>query len=75
MTWIGFWEGIASLFENVLFIPFDALRDLELTTWLGANVISWILLLAGAITFIYWMLKLKSFNESEESTYTFDENP
>ncbi len=75
MTWKGFWEGIASLFENVLFIPYNALRSFQDQTWWGANFMSWILLLVGAVAFIYWMLKLKDFNESTESTYTFDENP
>lgn len=75
MTWKGFWEGIASLFENVLFTPYNALRSIELDSWLLANIVSWMLLLTGAVAFIYWMLKLKGFNESTESTYTFDENP
>ncbi|SRX52646.1 DUF6341 family protein [Aequorivita sp. CIP111184] len=75
MTWIGFWEGIASLFENVLFIPYDALRLFQDQTWWGANIISWILLLIGSAAFIYWMIKLKDFNENTESTYTYDEKP
>ncbi len=75
MTWIGFWEGIASLFENVLFIPYNALRSFQDQSWWGANIISWILFLVGAVAFIYWMIQLKNFNESTESTYTFDENP
>ncbi len=75
MTWKGFWEGIASLFEDFLFLPYDALRSLELDSWWLANIFSWILLLIGALAFIYWLMKLKNFNESTESTYTFDENP
>ncbi|CAM3342836.1 DUF6341 family protein [Aequorivita lipolytica] len=73
MTWKGFWEGIASLFENVLFIPYDALREID--SWWLANIFSWVFLLIGAAAFIYWLSKLKNFNESTESTYTFDENP
>lgn len=75
MTWKGFWEGIASLFEDVLFLPYNALRTLQDQTWWGANIISWILLLIGAVAFIYWLKKLKDFNENTENTYTFDENP
>ncbi len=75
MTWKGFWEAIASIFVDFLFIPYDALMKIELDSWWLANVVSWMLLLTGAIAFIYWMRKLKSFNESTESTYTFDENP
>lgn len=75
MTWKGFWEGIASLFENVLFIPYNALRSFQEQSWWGANIISWLLLLIGAVAFIYWMRQLKHFNENTESTYTYDENP
>ncbi len=75
MTWKGFWEAIASIFVDFLFIPYDALMKIELDSWWLANIVSWMLLLTGTIAFIYWMRKLKSFNESTESTYTFDENP
>lgn len=73
MTWIGFWEAIASIFQNTLFIPLDALRTLELSTWWGANIVSWIFLLIGAAAFIYWMIHLNNFHESSECTYTYDE--
>lgn len=74
MTWKGFWEGIASLFEDVLFIPYNALKMLELDSWWLANTVSWIFLIIGVIAFTYWMLQLKDFNESTESTYTYKEN-
>lgn len=73
MTWRGIWEGIASLFENVLFLPLDALRTLELESWWLANTISWILLLITFGALIYWLRKLVDFNESTESTYTYKE--
>ena len=75
MTWKGFWEAIASFCEDVLFIPYDALRKVELDSWLIANIISWILLLTAASAFIYWMLQLRKFDDDTESHYTFDENP
>ena len=75
MTWKGFWEGIASLFEDVLFIPYNALMRLQLDSWWLANTVSWIFLIIGVIAFTYWMLQLKDFNESTESTYTYKENP
>jgi len=74
MTWKGLWEAIASVFENVLFIPYDALYKLELATWWGANLFSWIFILIGAAAFTYWMLQLNNFHESTESTYTYKEN-
>ena len=73
MTWKGFWEGIASIFEDVLFLPYDALRNLELDSWWLANLFSWIFLLIGAYFFVYWLLQLKKFDENEESTYSYDE--
>lgn len=75
MTWKGFWEGIASLFEDILFLPYDALRSLELDSWWLANIFSWILLIIGIVAFVYWLGKLKKFDENTESTYTFDEKP
>lgn len=75
MTWKGFWEGIASLFEDILFLPYDALRSLELDNWWLANIFSWILLILGIVAFVYWLGKLKKFDENTESTYTYDENP
>lgn len=75
MTWRDFWEAIGSFFEDVLFIPLDALRQLELETWFGANIVSWIFIAIWAVAFIYWMRQLKKFDENEEVTYTFDENP
>lgn len=73
MTWKGFWEAIASIFEDVLFLPYDALMKLELDSWWLANIVSWIFLLIGAAAFIFWMLQLKDFHESTDSTYTYDE--
>ena len=75
MTWKGFWEGIASLFENVLFKPYDWLTSIQFDSWWLANIVSWIFLTIGSVAFIYWLMKLKDFNENTESTYTFDENP
>lgn len=74
MTWKGFWEAIATFCEDVLFIPYDALRKLELESWLLANTVSWILVLIGAVAFIYWMNQLKKYDEDTECKYTFDEN-
>ena len=61
-----FFYAIQDLFVNVLFAPFDALRSLELESWFGANVISWMFLLIGLVAFVYWMRELKKFNDSGE---------
>jgi len=59
-------EGIAWLFEEVLFIPFNALRELQLTSWFAANIMNWIFLVVGLAAFLYWMLQLKKYNDNNE---------
>lgn len=61
-----FFYAIQDLFVDILFIPYDALRTLELDSWWGANAISWIFILIGLAAFIYWMKELKSINDSNE---------
>ena len=62
----SFFEGIQSLFVDFLFLPMDALRKLELSTWFGANVINWILMIIAAIAAVYWILQLKLHEENNE---------
>ena len=66
MTWKALWEGIASLFENVLFMPLDALRSLELENWFMANAFSWMFIVVGFVAFFYWMGELKKYNDNNE---------
>lgn len=61
-----FFEGIAWLFEEVLFVPLDALRELELNSWWAANAINFIFILIGLAAFFYWMKQLKKFNDNDE---------
>jgi hypothetical protein len=61
-----FFYAIQDLFVDILFAPFDALRALELNSWLGSNVVSWLFLATGLIAFVYWMLQLKKFDDSGE---------
>lgn len=61
-----FFEGIASLFEDVLFIPFDLLRDLELESWFLANIMNWIFVIIAFVAFLFWMIQLKKFNDNNE---------
>jgi len=61
-----FFYAIQDLFVDVIFAPFDALRALELESWFGANIISWIFIIIGFVAMVYWMLKLKSFNDNNE---------
>jgi hypothetical protein len=59
-------EGIAWLFEKVLFIPYNLLRELELTSWFAANFMNWIFIVVGFAAFIYWMMQLKKYNDNNE---------
>ncbi len=61
-----FWEAIASLFVDLLFLPLDKLRALELENWTAANVINWLFMLIGFVAFLYWMKELKKFNDNDE---------
>ena len=66
ITMKDFFYAIQDLFVDVLFLPFDALRELELTNWWAANAVSWIFTIIGLVAFVYWMLQLKGFNDRGE---------
>lgn len=61
-----FFYGIEDLFVNFLFLPFDALRALQLENWWAANFLSWIFIIIGFVAFVYWMLQLKKYNDNDE---------
>ena len=61
-----FFYGIQDLFVDVLFAPLDYLRELELTSWFGANMMSWIFMLTGFVAFTYWMMQLAKYNANNE---------
>ena len=62
----NFFEGIALLFEEILFLPFSLLRELELTHWTIANTINWMFLIVGFAAMIYWILQLNLFDKNGE---------
>jgi len=64
-----FFYGIQDLFVDHLFWPFDFLRKIALDSWWLSNIVSWILFITGIIAFVYWMKKLKDFNEDTTETY------
>ena len=70
MTWKGLFEGIQSITEDVLFMPYDALRTMELDNWWMANIVSWLLMAVGFVAFLYWMGQLKKFNDNNEEDKT-----
>lgn len=66
MSWKGFFEGIQSFSEAVLFAPYDALRAIEPDNWWLANIMSWTLLAIGFVAFLYWMKQLSIINANNE---------
>ena len=64
--WRNIFEGIGSFFENVAFGPLNALYDLELKTWWGANIVTWIFLSILVVLIVYWVNQLKIFDENQE---------
>ena len=61
-----FFYGIEDLFVNVLFLPFDALRELQLENWWAANFMSWFFTIICIVAFVYLMLQLKVYNDNNE---------
>ncbi len=51
----AFFEAIQSLFVDFLFIPWDFFRELELSSWFGANIINWIFMIIATIASVYWI--------------------
>lgn len=61
-----FFEAIAWLFEEVLFLPFNVLRELELNNWWLSNSINWIFAIVIFSLLVYWTHQLKIFNDNGE---------
>ena len=59
-------EGIAYIFEEFLFLPFNILRELELDNWWISNLISWFFLFVGVCAAGYWINKLRIFDKKGE---------
>tara|TARA_B100001778_G_C18021671_1_gene376855 strand:+ start:277 stop:504 length:228 start_codon:yes stop_codon:yes gene_type:complete len=58
--------GIQDLFENVLFMPFNMLREIELENWWVSNFMTWFFVAVFFICFTYWMIQLKIFHDNNE---------
>ena len=62
----AFFEGIQWLFENIIFIPHDYLRELELEHWFAANIINWIFVIICTAAMVYWIKQLKLHKDNNE---------
>ncbi len=62
----AFFKAIAWLFEEILFLPYDFLRQLENSNWTLANSVNWLFILIGFSALIYWILQLNLFDNNGE---------
>ncbi|MGL2962666.1 DUF6341 family protein [Flavobacterium sp. RSB2_4_14] len=62
----AFFEGIQTLFVDFLFIPLDLLRQLELSNWWLANMVSWTLMIVCSYYIVYWCKQLQSHQDNNE---------
>ena len=62
----AFFEGIAWLFEEILFFHYAFLRHLEEANWALANSVNWLFLIVGFSALIYWIVQLNLFDKSGE---------
>jgi hypothetical protein len=65
-----FWYFIASIFEDLLFLPFDWLREWQDSTWWGANLLNFGFVLIAAMAFLYWRKQLDSFENEDHHDYS-----
>lgn len=63
----AFFEGIQYLFVDLLFLPLDALRALELSSWFAANFINWIFMIICTVAVVYWIKKIKIADDRGEN--------
>ncbi|EKF56755.1 hypothetical protein I215_01035 [Galbibacter marinus] len=62
-----FFYGIQDLFENVLFVPLEALRFTN--SWWISNIINVIFIAIGFAAFFYWMKQMKKYDQEEKDDY------
>ena len=60
----AFFEAIQFLFEDILLKPLDLLREFELISWFGANLINWIFMIICSAAIVYWIKQLQIFDEA-----------
>ncbi|SFW64075.1 hypothetical protein SAMN02927921_02909 [Sinomicrobium oceani] len=61
-----FLDSIQYLFEHVLFLPLNWLRNVELENWWAANALNWIFIIICMAALVYWVMQLKKYNDAGE---------
>lgn len=62
----AFFEAIQFLFEEILFIPMNFFRELELSNWWTANIINWIFICICCYWTWYWTKQLNIFKKNND---------
>ena len=53
---------IADFTTNVLFVPYDAFRNID--GWWASNLLNAIFISIGAVLFIFWLTQLQKFQKA-----------
>lgn len=62
----AFFEAIGYLFTDILFLPLNFFRSLELNNWWLANIITWVFILICIAANMYWLKQLKIFKQNND---------
>ncbi len=62
----SFLEGIQYLFEEILFLPMNFFRALELENWWTANLVNWIFTIICCVAMVYWLKQLQIFKNNND---------
>lgn len=61
-----FFEGLGYLFTDILFLPLNFIRSLELENWWLANTITWIFIITACVANMYWLKQLSIFKQNKD---------
>lgn len=62
----AFFEAIGYLFTDILFLPLNFFRSLELENWWLANIVTWIFIIICCVATSYWLKQLTIFKQNKE---------
>ena len=57
--------GIQDFFVNVAFAPLDAIRELQDSSWVAANLLNFVFIIIVSVAFTYWCVQLNKFDKDE----------
>lgn len=63
-------EGIEAITFAILNAPFDAIREMELSSWFLANGANWIFVIIGFAALFYWLKELKRYSKEDTDDKT-----